>query len=386
MRQVYLACITCIFFLPSIGQESVRYQTKYGLESLINNQIANYQFSTPNLFRLATYAELKGKYSAANQSLNLDFGPLGKITFFEKNCLLHTPSGQVFYLNKGANPENQRISFEQEVNKMFEHISLMAHKGRDPNLVHFVDRNLLKKNIEPFEKVYTRHILINYGRFDPEKRQVLFDTRELPQQSYQYFEAGDHSLVKRQSSPLRLVLDSVNLRGYYVRAGGYVYVNDVKRKIAYATGEEYEYNVSAFKLFIQQLFVQTTQYIVEQTYAAEAASRQPGKGITVSQPAKPAPSKTHAARTAGPSSAIPSSHGRVRQPVEPLYDKYTWIPTMLARLEAHQIKVTDPDILCYLVDQPYFDRIYRILSKEDKQKVDQYIALKKEGNYRNGKI
>ena len=377
MTKRLISIIPCLIFLISFGQEKVRYQSKYGLEHLINNYIATYNLSQANLLRLSAYAELKGFYASSTQSLELDFGKLGNITFYADNCLLKTPGGKVFYLNKGKNKRSQQETFEQEVNNIFERISLLSNQNADPRFVAFIDRHLARKNIEPFEKVYTRHILLKYGKYQPKARAVEFRTEWLPKDQFHASGSEEEALIRQHNTPLKLVLDSTNLRGYYIQTGGYVYVENVKRKVAYASGEQYSYNVSAFKLFVQKLFVQTTQYVVQQAAAERRqtplVSAQQKKGklkkllhTTINEHPQSNSSKTSS------DGMVAKSYNNNDSPLENLYGKYTWIPTMMGRLKAHNIEITDPDILHFLIDQPYFPRIYQFLSKAEKAKVDRY--------------
>ena len=56
-----------------------------------------------------------------------------------------------------------------------------------------------------------------------------------------------------------------------------------------------------------------------------------------------------------------------------LYQEYDWIPMMLGMLRAQRVNIGDPDIIQYFVDEPYFDRIYRLLTPKEKIKVDAYL-------------
>jgi len=376
MRKILLLFTLSSYCLLSQGQGTRSAQ--YSMETLINHYINAYPFTTNNQFRLSAYAELKGDFSVASQSLILDFGVWGKMSFYVDNCLLRTSQGTVFYLNKGDKSSNAVNHINEALDNIFENITLLGNHNADLQHIDFVNTWLARKNIEPFEKVYTRHILIKYGRYEPENRQVVFHTDWLPNQEYQYKRPGDNTLIKRHNSPLKLLLDTVNLRGYYVSVGGFVYVEDVKRKVKYATGEQYMYNVSAFKLFIQKLFVQTTQYVTETSYKDKKVVKQTYENakrkIIGDDKINSMAQESSSGRSARLMTVKQKDSGGGLQM---LYGKYTWIPTMLARLRAHNIEISDPDILHFLVDQPYFPRIYQYLSKEEKYKVDKFISRHK---------
>ncbi len=328
-----------------------------------------------NQFRLSAYAELKGNFSVSSQSLTLDFGTWGKMSFYIDNCLLRTSRGTVYYVNKGDKASTSLQHINEALDNIFENITLLGDHNADLKHIEFVDKWLAKKNIEPFEKVYTRHILIKYGQYNPQKKQVVFHTDWLPKQDINFKDPRSNQLVKRHYSPLKLLLDTVNLRGYYISVGGFVYVEDVRRKVKYATGEQYMYNVSAFKLFIQKLFIQTTQYVTETSFkdkkvakrTYEHAKKQILGDNEITTMAQSG-SNGRSARLMTVKNGGPGSGS-----LQMLYGKYTWIPTMLARLRAHNIEISDPEILHFLVDQPYFSRIYQYLSKEEKSKVDKFI-------------
>jgi len=377
MRNLLLVVILCFFGHVLLGQKSQN--TTYSMEGLINHYINAYPFTYNNLFRLSAYAELKGDFSVAQQALILDFEGLGKMSFYIDNCLLRTGDGQVFYVNKGDSNASPVDHVNEAIDKIFENITLLGNHQADPHHIEFVNKWLAKKNIEPFEKIYTRHILIKYGKYKPESKEVIFHTDWLPEKSYQYKDPGKNTLVKKHISPLKLLLDTTNLRGYYISVGGFVYVEDVRRNVAYATGEQYMYNVSAFKLFIQKLFVQTTQYVTQSSSrdrrTAKASYERVKQQFIGEDALADMASKSSSGRSARLLSVRNGSNTGTA--LDMLYGKYTWIPTMLARLRAHNIDVSDPDILHFLVDQPYFPRVYQYLSREEKNKVDKFINKRK---------
>ena len=388
MKNLWLVFVLSICCVSGFGQK--RKSSTVSMETLINHYITHYPLSTNNLFRLCSYAELKGDYSVTQKSLTLDFGYQGAMAFYPKNFLLRLGNGQVFNLDKKEKNPDVVKAVDDALNKIFESIPLLGNYNADQAHLEFVDAMLSRKNIEPFEKVYTRHILVKYGKFYPEKSQVEFHTDWLPEKSFEYLEPGQEDLVRRYSAPLRLLLDSVNLRGYYVSVGGFVYVENVKRKVGYATGEQYLYNVSAFKLFIQKLFVQTTQYVTQTVYSNREEIRSDYNFVKKEYIRKPEnPEKLIELAKKGENGRserlLTVLHGSFQEesPISMLYGKYTWIPTMLARLRSHNIKLYDPTVLNFLVDQPYFDRIYQYMNEHERGKVDTYINKRKSrGNKR----
>ncbi len=113
----------------------------------------------------------------------------------------------------------------------------------------FVDRYLAKKNIEPYDKIFLRHILLKYGRLDSKLERIEFRSEWLSQQSRSFSGTG----IRKSPYPMWIKLDKTILRGCYLSSGGAVYVEDVDREVDYATGEEYNYNIAAFKSFLYRL-------------------------------------------------------------------------------------------------------------------------------------
>ncbi|RMG62951.1 MAG: hypothetical protein D6722_18080 [Bacteroidetes bacterium] len=358
-------------------------QTVYNdLESLINDQISSYSLSFDNQFKLAAYTELKGDYSPEFNTLTLDFGALGQVAFYRNNLLFKT-GNQVYHLNRGENGTVGAAAIDVKLEELFEQILLLGNQNADPRHIYFVDQHLARKNIEPFDKIFLRHILIAYGRYRPEEGYVEFHTDWLPGSTFEYRSPHDSSLVRKPISPLRIRLDPQILRGYYIRAGGTVYVENVDREVEYATGEIYSYNVAAFKLFLQKIFVQSVQYVVQ-----EETQRLGQQGRTVAfvphnlpatELAPPAPTfyadqgRPEAVHTIRPRPRVTIS-AKTAAAVAPLYHPYSWIPMMLNILRNQKINIGDPDVICYFVDAPYFERIYAQLTDEERMRVDAYLA------------
>jgi hypothetical protein len=371
-RSFFFLLVFLVILLPFHAQARQNSQ----VEPLINSYLASYAFSPDNLFKLAVYTELKGNFETNSRSIELDFGGLGHITFFPNNCLFRT-SGKVYSLSRrGQNPLNEVSAINQELSRLFENIALLANHNADPEKVAFVDESLARKNIEPFNKIFVRHILINYGRFDAAARKVEFHTDWLPPEARMSLTEKEEMLIKKYRTPLKIRLDDNFLRGFYIYSGGTVYVEDVDRNVKYATGEEFDPNVSAFKVFVQKLFVQSAQYIAqnENRRLAEANHNL----LVVNHNEKGELAVTHQTFAPPNSYAQPGSDRfakskRGSKPnggIEPLYHRYNWINMMLGVLREQNISIADPEILAFLIDKPYFDKIYARLTPEERKAVD----------------
>lgn len=356
------------------------------LESLINERLDGYPLREDNKFRLASYCELKGQFEHKNDALIIDFGTYGNITFYENNFILRSTGRGVFHMDRGRNSSSQVLAMNESLQSIFDQIMLLSNHDKDPDLVAFIDEHLSLKNIEPFYKIFVRHILIKYGRYNPDLKVVEFKTEWLPDQFYDYKEPGDRQLVRKTISPLRLKLDKKILRGYYVKAGGTVYIENVKRKVKYASGEEYSPNITAFKVFAQRLFVQTTQYITTaekrriQTirqapppilYANNTSRPMPaGYGMRRKQ-AQPMAYSFSGKKTVSSRQTNRTQKGVFYANVKPLYEAQNWIPMMLGIMRAKKIDISDRDVLKYFKNQPYFPDLYKQLTKEERRAVDQ---------------
>ena len=355
------------------------------LESLINERLDGYPLREDNKFRLASYCELKGQFEHKDDALIIDFGSYGRITFYEKNFILRATDKGVFHMDRGRNSSSQVLAMNEALQSIFDQIMLLSNHAKDPDFVAFIDEHLSLKNIEPFYKIFVRHILIKYGRYNPDLHVVEFKTEWLPDQFYDYKEPGDRQLVRKTISPLRLKLDKKILRGYYVKAGGTVYIENVKRKVKYASGEEYSPNITAFKVFAQRLFVQTTQYITTaekrriQTIKltpppvlyANASSRPMPAGYGMRR--KQAQSMAYSfagQKSTGQRSVKGKQNSVFYANVQPLYQAQNWIPMMLGIMRAKKIDISDREVLKYFKSQPYFPDLYKQLTKEEKHAVD----------------
>ena len=365
-----------LFQLPNLTFPSNPDKDDLQWENLINAYIHSYHLSEDNLFKLAAYTELKGKFFAENGSLSLRFGELGSITFYENNCLLKTSYNQVFHLNKGEEGSVNAKSMNEALERLFENIPLLGNHGADPEQIEFVNAHLARKNIEPFDKLFIRHVLIRYGKYDSEKNLVNFHSDFLPFQSYSYRENPNSDLVKRYKTPLSIRLDPSILRGYYLRAGGTVYVENVGREVAYATSEQYGHNVTAFKVFMQKLFIESVQYITQ-------SESQRLKNFALEHPyleEQIASAETTQSASFSASIEVESGRNTDRKPIKKEnnqilapYHHENWIPMMLGMLRTQGVNIGDPAILKYFIHEPYFQSIYEHLTIEEKQAVDRQM-------------
>lgn len=368
--------LLCIFLTQTaFGQAEKK---EFALERLINQYVSAYEFSFDNQFKLAAYAELKGHYDEQARGFVLPFGNLGMLTFYANNCLLRTYQNRVYYLDRGASNSQQAYAFNYALVDIFERIDLLSSYGAQQERIHFVNKWLARKNMEPFDKIFTRHLFLKYGRFDPHTNRVEFHTDWLPADSATDETGGQRLVAYKSNSPLRLILDSTNLRGYYIRIGGYVYVEDVKREIDFASGEEYTYNGSAFKLFIQKMMTRSAQYIAEPTHDEPVFASVSVKARSATEPRRAISGSPGVSRgTAEPTSeakpaAVATAKPQTVSTQKPLYDNYSWIPMMLGILQSNDVSISDPDVIIYFIDQPFFPKLYEMLPVSEKLKIDQH--------------
>lgn len=398
-KRILFFLIMCSGWLP----EAVS-QSEVSLETIIGRTIGQYPFSPANALRLSAYAELKGRYEQSPFSLTLPFGYLGSLRFYGKSCLLRTEDGRVFTLDPHRDNAAQAQYLDAAISGILERIMLLGDQDVDPAKRAFVDQHLARKHIEPFAKLYVRHLLLHYGRYDAYAGRLTLHTDWLPVAENSRSES-DTVMFQKPADPLMIKLDGDILRGYYIRSGGTVYVENIDRKTAYASGEEYAYNVAAFKLFAQKMFSQTTQFITTTEKARlvslieEPASK---LGATPSSAESvPAvvdlgtPRMESMGRTRGASrpSTSPAQSANVRdlasqrilppgyrqqkanrsKPGPQLYGPGAWIQMMLTILRQKGFSISDPDILPYFIDQPYFTKIYERLTAEERAEVDAYL-------------
>lgn len=345
------------------------------LEALINERFSDIPLTPDNRHRLAAWSELKGDYSESSNTLTLQFGEIAKLEVYQNNFLLRLGNNRVFHLDRRRTHPRDVQTMNESLRSVFEQISLLANHNANPELVYFVDEHLAKKNLEPFAKLYLRHILIKFGRYNPALQMVEFKTDWLPVRSYEYEVPGENGtvMVKKPIDPLIIKLDEATVRGYYLRSGGTVYVEDVERDVFYATGSDYSPNVSAFKIFLQQLFTQTTNYVVkEEEKRIQSYRLQPA---VETMPEFEAPSSSIA--SVQNTRSLGQSRGQAPRPtatvgVKPLYSRQDWMSKMLGLLRL-QNAVIDPDVADFLMSQPFFDQLYEHFTKAEKAYYDRIM-------------
>lgn len=344
------------------------------LEALINERFSDIPLTPDNRHRLAAWSELKGDYSESSNTLTLTFGDIAKLEVYQNNFLLRLGNNRVFHLDRRRTHPRDVHTMNESLRSVFEQISLLANHNANPDLVYFVDEHLAKKNLEPFAKLYLRHILIKFGRYNPALQMVEFKTDWLPVRSYEYEVPGENGtvMVKKPIDPLVIKLDEATVRGYYLRSGGTVYVEDVERDVFYATGSDYSPNVSAFKIFLQQLFTQTTNYVVKEEEKRIQSYRLKPAVETMPEFEQTQTSVASVQNTR----SLGQSRGQAPRPatvgVKPLYSRQDWMSKMLGLLRL-QNAVIDPDVADFLMSQPFFDQLYQQFTREEKAYYDRII-------------
>ncbi len=345
MKLVLSACLVCLFTLIGKSELSAQINT-FPIESYIQSQITAYQFDADNKFRLAAYAEMKGTFHHESQSLELDFGSLGMLTFYPQNCLFRSPDDKIYTINRFDPDLSRAEAINKELSNLFDQIILMGNHNADRTLMTCVDKHLANKNLEPFYKIFVRHILLRYGKYDPVLEMVTFRSEWVLKK--EAANAADRTMKKIQH-PLYLELTASQLLGVYGESRAEVFINSVNRPVYYATGEQYGPNISAFKIFVQQMLLESVQYVVqdesdrldelEQTFYTSTGNS--GRYVKES-----------------------NSNGGIE--VEPMYTAYSWIPMMLGLMRANGFNIGDKDVAVYLVNEPYFPRIYDQMNPAEK--------------------
>jgi hypothetical protein len=339
-------------------------QASASYAQLINERVGPYPLSTDNFFRLAAYTELKGNYDPDSEVLRLPFGAAGYLMFYPAHCLLRT-GNRVYTLDRDDQHPARIEALNEALAALLERIALLSNGPARPEVVAFVDEALRRKNIEPFDKLFLRYLLLHHGQFDPQAQAMSFHSEWLPVDSIDWAEHG--RLTRRPAAPLRVKLTPDLVRGYYVRSGGTVFVEEVETTLAYVTGESYEYHVAAFKLFIQRLLTQHTQYVVGQQprLSLRGASRGADEGAGQVAKAQAATVWLQPGRGSAAEGTL-------------LYHPQQWIPMMLGLLRNAGTDVTDREIMCYLLPHPQFALIYAYLTPEEKAAYDRARSLQPE--------
>lgn len=369
-----------LFLWACLPLASLHADSALPLEALINERLAEYPLTPDNKHRLAAWSELKGDYYPDRDALYLDFGNLGRLELYSHNCLLRTAGNRIYHLDRRRIHPRDVAVMNETLRDLFEQISLLANHDAHPDLVYFVDEHLAKKNLEPFEKLYLRHILIRFGQYDPARQQVEFRTEWLPVSTFEYQapDGSQLSTIRKPIDPLWIRLDEATVRGYYLNSGGTVFVEDVDRPVFYATGEEYTTNVSAFKIFLQKLFTQTTHFVVKEEEARikQYQQRLPGPMVaprTLIATASPERGAHTPQLPAGYYQQSREAGGMARstnanESIKPLYSPQDWIGRIVGILRS-QNSLKDPEVLEFLVGQRFFPLLYQHLSPEEQAAV-----------------
>lgn len=310
------------------------------MEAFINQHVQRYALSPTNLLRISAYTELRGEPSA-DGSVRLDFGTLGELNFYQRNCLLRTSGAGVHHIAPNEQSSPHAKAMDEALDGIFEHIALLSNGEASAQKIAFVDAQLAPKTLDPFHKIYARYLLLHYGRYDSIRQEVVVKSQWLPQTA-----AVRQAQYEGKLNPLTLMLTPYELRGYYHRTHGEVYIQNADRKVIYATGEQAHANVAPFKSFLQKMmnFLPHNKGLSPQSVV---------DGLTVSL-------RSSGAKTANGSELN-------------LYHQYSWIPMMLGLLRQRDLSFGDPEIVCYFVGKPYFERIYQQLTPSEKHDVDLYL-------------
>ncbi len=362
-----------------IGTLSLIGQPSTPLEELINGYLERYPFTPENTFRLGAYLELKGKYQPEEETMTLDFGDLAQLTFYKNSCLLRAGRFGVYSLDGRGNRPIDIEAMNQALNAVFEQIFLMGNAGSNRNLTRLVDKYLIGKNLAPFDKILLHHILVRYGRYDSIYNRVELRTDWFPEVPLVYRDQRDRFAKAYEPTALYLKLDKGVVRGYYLRAGGTVYVEDVERDVLYATGEIQTPSSTAFRLFVQKLFIQSTVHLIraeeERLARLELEARIPEHFSPGELPVL-ANNEVVVATRGGQMLPRPEGY-KVRSMADEMnheYHPFHWVPMMLGMLRDRNVSISDPDILPYFINAEYFGFLYDLLTPDEQDAVDDFRA------------
>ncbi|MEM6802545.1 MAG: hypothetical protein AAF696_14145, partial [Bacteroidota bacterium] len=134
-----------------------------------------------------------------------------------------------------------------------------------------------------------------------------------------------------------------------------------------------------FKVFAQKLFVQTTQYITtaERSRIKELKTQNPPV-LYVQYQSRPVPAGYRKRQIGAAFLSSKKSTGSpvfstnsAKEGIKPLYQAKNWIPMMLGIMRAKKIDISDREVLKYFKSQPYYPDLYKQLTQEEKDAVDQ---------------
>lgn len=325
------------------------------VERLINEIVYAYNIDEKNLTRLAAYTELKGVYTRETGHLQVHFGSYGTLQFFKASCLLKTYDGY-YTLSPEEQDTSKLFSFNRALFNLLESIPLLSNQYASPNHVAFVDRCLSRKSLAAFDKLYVRHILIKYGKFD--QGQVSFQDNWLPEHIFVEVDQDTRALKRKGSRRLKLTLTEKELRGYYLDIGAEVYARDANRKVIYASGEILPKNIGPLNLFVQHLYIQTAQFITKDKPEIGRMEKRDTPILAVAP-------KTNFSVTDHPGLQHRSLK-EIKLNNHP-YQMHSWIPTMLGLLRYHDIEFHDPDVANILISHPSFDVMLDFMTTEEQE-------------------
>ncbi len=371
LRFTYLVCRWVVL----MGATSLLSLHATGIEDLLQERLDGYPLTPDNQHRLSAWAELRGVYLPEANALHVAFGDLGNLAIFPNNLLLKTARHGIYHLDRRRLLPVNVALMNEALRDLFEQVPMLGNHAVSQAHIYFVDEHLMRKNLEPFQKLYLRHVLIRYGEFDPKAQVVEFRSAWLDSLARDRVVqvADETGSIKEPMDPVYLRLDLFEVRGFYLQSGGTVYVEDVERDVRYASGESYSPNVLAFKVFLQQLLSQSSQQVVrlEENRVAAHRARNPVQLV--------------AELTGSPVSWTPQpGYGHVQQEpswrgespvmgVKPLYTPQDWMGRMLGLLRL-QDAVIDLDVASFLVDQAFFPQLYGFLTAEEKRFYDRITA------------
>lgn len=375
LKRGSLSLLLLLIIFPSFLRAQESPQESASLESVINRYVLTYGLSASNKFKLAAYTELKGRYDHESKAVVLDFGSLGYLSFYERNCLLRLPGNKIYSLDHYETGTPNAFEMDAQLHDMFERITMMSDGDADSAKIEFIDRNLAKKNLEPFDKLFIRHVLVHFGEFDPMLQEVVFESKDMPAEAASMKREGGR-VVKQPIVALKMKLDASILRGWYLNSGGTVFVENADRNVRFATGEEYDHNVAAFKIFGQKLFVQSVQFIAqyESSRLAKLQEVAPTMNKMVTMDSEIENSHTFASNEERRQAMYERNWRRTQgMAAQPLYTQYSWIPMMLNMLRNENVNIGDEDVICYFVHIDAFNVIYGQLLPLEKEKVNGYL-------------
>ncbi|MEM7656935.1 MAG: hypothetical protein AAF399_12455 [Bacteroidota bacterium] len=195
-----------------------------------------------NQLRLQCYAEMLGQVRSDRAELRLGFGSLGSFQLYPTHCLLKTARGQCLTVDRHADRMADQVALNEALSELLEQIDLMGQEAVEVEKREYVDQALAGLSLGAFEKLYVRHLLLQYGRWDRRHQSVWLHSDWLSEQ---------------QQAPLALQLNQTEARGFFLEHGGQVYA-----------GTQTRANGAAFELFLYQLMSREVRRVGKKTPAS----------------------------------------------------------------------------------------------------------------------